>query len=170
MLRGGDDGPAIVPGHPEQSLLIKAVRYTDPDLQMPPKNKKLSDAQIADLVTWVKMGAPDNRAVAKGATMGRSIQERRNFWSFKAIRRQPIPEVQDTNWVSNPVDNFILSRLEKNGLTPSAEADRTTLIRRLKFDETWMLRQVAIRKVARCHGGSQSSRVYGQEAGQTTSV
>ena len=58
LLKGGDTGVAIVPGNPEASLLIKAVRYTDPDLQMP-KNKKLDDDQIADLVAWVKMGAPD---------------------------------------------------------------------------------------------------------------
>ena len=61
MLKGGETGPAIVPGDPEKSLLIKAVRYTDADLQMPPKDKKLSDEQIADLATWVKMGAPDPR-------------------------------------------------------------------------------------------------------------
>ncbi|HVV72221.1 MAG TPA: c-type cytochrome domain-containing protein, partial [Verrucomicrobiae bacterium] len=56
LLKGGDTGPAIVPGDPEQSLLIKAIRYTDPDLQMPPKGKKLDDAAVADLVAWVKMG------------------------------------------------------------------------------------------------------------------
>src|ERR1041385_1636777 len=62
MLAGGDTGPAITPGDPERSLLIKAVRYTNPDLQMPPKNKKLSADQIADLVEWVKRGAPDPRS------------------------------------------------------------------------------------------------------------
>src|SRR5262245_48897104 len=61
VLKGGESGPAIVPGDPEKSLLIKAVRYADPDLQMPPKGKKLSDQQIADLTSWVKMGAPDPR-------------------------------------------------------------------------------------------------------------
>src|ERR1035441_477022 len=60
LLKGGDDGKAIVPGDPEASLLIKAIRYTDPDLQMP-KDKKLEDGQIADLTAWVKMGAPDPR-------------------------------------------------------------------------------------------------------------
>src|SRR5207247_3541400 len=70
VLKGGDNGPAIVPGQPDKSLLIKAVRYTNSDLQMPPKNKKLSAEQIADLETWVKIGAPDPRGnlpVAKGA-------------------------------------------------------------------------------------------------------
>ena len=61
LLTGGEQGPALVPGDPEKSLLIKAVRYTDPDLQMPPKGEKLSDQQIADLELWVKMGAPDPR-------------------------------------------------------------------------------------------------------------
>src|SRR5437879_5558594 len=61
VLKGSESGPVIVPGSPDKSLLIKAVRYTDPDLQMPPKGKKLSDSQIADLETWVKMGAPDPR-------------------------------------------------------------------------------------------------------------
>src|SRR5215471_7515819 len=61
VLTGGESGPAIVPGDAEKSLLIKAIRYTNPDLQMPPKGKKLSDEQIADLTTWVKMGAPDPR-------------------------------------------------------------------------------------------------------------
>src|SRR3954464_9779760 len=61
LLKGGESGLAIVPGDPEKSLLIKAIRYTDPDLQMPPKGKKLSDAQVADFVAWVKMGAPDPR-------------------------------------------------------------------------------------------------------------
>src|SRR5204863_9012020 len=61
VFRGGESGPVIVPGDPEKSRLIKAIRYTDPDLQMPPKDKKLSDAEIADLTTWVKMGATDPR-------------------------------------------------------------------------------------------------------------
>src|SRR5262249_52950573 len=61
LLKGGNSGPIIVPGDPEASPLIKAVRYTDPELQMPPKNKKLADDQIATLEAWVKMGAPDPR-------------------------------------------------------------------------------------------------------------
>src|SRR5262245_58698832 len=66
VLKGGENGPAIVAGDPEKSLLIKAVRYTDPDLQMPPKGDKLSDQQIADLTAWVKMGAPDPRVATAG--------------------------------------------------------------------------------------------------------
>jgi cytochrome c553 len=135
MMRGGDDGPAIMPGNPDASLLIKAVRYEDPDLQMPPKGKKLSDEQIEDLVAWVKMGVPDTRVLAKGATVVWS-KERRDHWSFKPIKKQPIPEVQDTNWVANPIDAFILARLEQEGMKPSPPADKRTLIRRATYDLT----------------------------------
>ena len=87
MLKGGENGPAIVPGDPDKSLLIKAVRYEDPDLQMPPQGKKLSDEQIADLTAWVKMGAPDPRVLAKGAAAGGGVwsKERRDHWAFKPI-------------------------------------------------------------------------------------
>ena len=81
-VKGGDTGPAIVPGNPDASLLIKAVRYTDEDLQMPPKGHKLSDDQIADLVNWVKMGAPDPRtglAIAK--------KDPKDHWAFKPVKR-----------------------------------------------------------------------------------
>src|SRR6267142_2711390 len=79
-LKGGETGPAIVPGDPEKSLLIKAVRQADKDLQMPPKDKKLADAQIADLVAWVKMGAPDPR-VTKADTAGIAVARARTWWA-----------------------------------------------------------------------------------------
>jgi mono/diheme cytochrome c family protein len=135
MLQGGTDGPAIVPGNPEESLLIKAVRYGDPDLQMPPNDKRLSDAQIADLVAWVQMGAPDPRVMGRSANYI-GTKERRDHWSFKPIKAQSIPEVQDTNWAANPIDDFILAKLEKNGMKPSPPADKRTLIRRATYDLT----------------------------------
>ncbi len=135
IIKGGDTGPAIVPGDPDQSLLIKAVRYADPDLKMPPKGKKLSDQQIADLAAWVKMGAPDPRAPAKTASLGWS-KERRQHWSFLPVKKVAIPEVKDTNWVATPVDAFILAKLEENGMHPSPPADKRTLIRRATFDLT----------------------------------
>jgi hypothetical protein len=137
VLKGGENGPAIVPGNPDKSLLIKAVRYNDPDLQMPPRGKKLSEEQITDLVTWVKMGAPDTRLLAKGAGSATVwSKERRNHWAFLPIKKAAIPEVKDTNWVSTPVDAFILARLEKEGLKPSPPADKRTLIRRATYDLT----------------------------------
>jgi len=136
ILRGGDSGPAIVPGDPEKSLLIKAVRYGDPDLQMPPKNNKLPDSQIADLVAWVKMGAPDPRSAGKNMASASWTKERRQHWAFQPIKNVAVPEVSDTNWVANPVDAFVLATLEKNDMKPNPPADRRTLIRRATYDLT----------------------------------
>ena len=89
VLKGGDNGPAIVPGQPEKSLLIKAVRYTNEDLQMPPKNKKLSAEQIADLETWVKIGAPDPR-VPNPSLAKVAATKAQNHWAFKPVKRPPL--------------------------------------------------------------------------------
>ena len=100
ILKGGDTGPAIVPGDAEGSLLIKAVRYTDKDLQMPPKNKRLPENQIADLIAWVKMGAPDPRATS-GPISGIAAPKpaydfaaARLQWAFHAPEDPPAPPVK----------------------------------------------------------------------------
>ena len=95
-----------MPGDPEKSLLIRAVRQTDKDLQMPPK-QKLSAAQIADLVAWVKMGAPDPRKSAPGIIAnaqeyGMSLEEGRKFWSFQPIKDHLVPKVKDPSWPRTP--------------------------------------------------------------------
>jgi len=138
LLKGGDTGPAIVPGDPEKSLMIKAVRYTDENLQMPPKGKKLTSEQIITLETWVKMGAPDprvgtNRAASNSETIATKA---RTHWAFQPVRQPPIPRVKNERWVKTPVDAFILAQLEARQLTPSRPADRRTLIRRATFDLT----------------------------------
>ena len=130
VLKGGDSGVAIIPGNPDESLLIKAVRYTDPDLQMP-KNRKLPDDAIAALETWVRMGAPDPRTETAPK---RFAESSKNHWAWKPVKPPAIPDVTDTNWCQTPVDNFILSKLEANGLKPNAPADKRTLIRRATFD------------------------------------
>ncbi|MDP3071487.1 MAG: PSD1 and planctomycete cytochrome C domain-containing protein, partial [Opitutaceae bacterium] len=131
LLQGGNTGVAIVPGKPDQSLLIQAVRYKDEDLQMPPKGEKLSDEQIADLTEWVRRGAPDPRSLAaKGVYAGVG----KNHWAFQPVKKPAVPEVQNKAWVQNPVDNFVLAKLEANGMTPNAPAEKATLIRRLYFD------------------------------------
>ncbi len=139
-LKGGDTGAAIVPGDAEKSLLIKAVRYTDKDLQMPPKDKKLSATQIADLMAWVKMGAPDPRRQTATATApaksGLSLEEGRRFWAYQPVKMPPPPKVKNKRWVKTPLDAFVVAQLEKKGLTPVAEADKRTLIRRASFDLT----------------------------------
>ncbi len=134
LLKGGDTGPAIVPGSPEKSLLIEAVRYTNQDLQMPPNNKKLTDAEIASLVGWVKMGAPDPRVASASGTNSYATALANDHWSFKPIQNPPVPDVHDTNWIKSPVDAFILSKLEDQMMKPNPATDKRTLIRRATFD------------------------------------
>jgi hypothetical protein len=136
MLKGGDTGPTIVPGDPENSLLIKAVRYTDPDLQMPPKGEKLSDDQIANLVAWIKMGAPDPRTTNSAAYAKNLAKSDRDHWSFKPVKKPPVPEVKEAGWCATPVDAFIVAKLEENGMKAALMADKRTLLRRATFDLT----------------------------------
>ncbi len=135
LLAGGSTGPAIVPGKPNDSLLIEAIRYTDDDLQMPPKGNKLSDAQIADLTEWVRRGAPDPRGLAaKGSNAATYAGVGRQHWSFLPVHAPAVPTVKNAAWCQTPVDNFILAKLEDSGMTPNSPADRRTLIRRVTFD------------------------------------
>jgi hypothetical protein len=136
MLHGGDTGPAIVPGKPEDSLLIDAVGYKDADLQMPPKGERLGAAQVADLTEWIRRGAPDPRSlVAKGGSPAYGGVGREH-WSFLPVQRQAPPAVAQPSWCRTPVDAFILAGLERNQLAPNPPADKYTLIRRATFDLT----------------------------------
>lgn len=139
--RGGEGGPALIPGSPETSRLIMAVRYGDKDLQMPPK-EKLPDAEIAVLVEWVKCGAPDPRSLIAQPTASGSrttqgwesvYRERLGWWSLQPLSKSQPPPVTDKTWPRNPVDNFIVASLEAQSLKPAPEADRRTLARRLSF-------------------------------------
>jgi hypothetical protein len=133
---GGDSGPALVPGDPEASLIIKAVRYTDRDLKMPPK-RRLAPEQVALLEEWVRMGAPDPRVVvAAGGRRqeGMSVEDGRKFWSFVPPKETVPPAVKAKAWPRTDIDRFILAQLEERGLTPVTGADRATLIRRAYFD------------------------------------
>mgnify|MGYP003342848271 FL=1 len=126
---GGKSGePAVVPGEPERSVLLKAIRHTSADLQMPPK-KKLSAQQVADFEAWIRSGAPDPRAgeVQSSKEKGKSAKA---HWAFVPPKDQPLPKVKDKAWPQSPVDYFILAKLEANGLKPSPPADPRTLIRR----------------------------------------
>lgn len=132
---GGDSGAAVVPGKVEESLLIKAVRYTDADLAMPPKKKggKLPAADIAKLEQWVAMGAPDPReGVVKKLTGMTS--EAKAHWAFQPVKKPALPAVKHPQWPSTDVDHFILAKLEAAGLEPSAPADPDALLRRLFYD------------------------------------
>src|SRR5262245_56017744 len=117
VLKGGASGPAVVPGDPARSLLIRAVRHADDVPPMPPKGK-LPAAGVDDLEAWVRMGAPDPRTgapVAKPLDLARA----REFWSFRPVRDPPVPAVKDAGWPLTPVDRFVLARLEEEGLRPA---------------------------------------------------
>jgi hypothetical protein len=138
--KGGDTGGAvIVPGKPDESLLVKAVRYGDDGPQMPPKDKggKLSDGEIAAIVEWVSRGAHDAR-VPTTRIGGMTPDEVRTWWSFQRLKGIAPPAVQDSSRIRNEIDNFILARLEQQGLNPADPADRRTLLRRATFDLTGM--------------------------------
>jgi cytochrome c553 len=134
MLKGGDTGPAIEPGHPERSLLIQAVGYTE-TLRMPPRSK-LTGEQIADLTAWVKMGAPwpaGDTTTAAGPKAF-DLEKRRKHWSFQPVKPLSPPQVKDATWPRNAVDQFVLARLEAAGLEPAQPADKRTLLRRVTYD------------------------------------
>jgi len=129
--KGGDSGPAILPGKPDESLLIKAVRYHDEDLAMPPQKKggKLPDSAIAALTEWVKMGAPDPR-VAEAKLAGMKAAEAKSWWAF-----QPLPKA-DAAPSTAKLNAFIQRELDAHSIKPSAATDRRTLIRRATYDLT----------------------------------
>jgi hypothetical protein len=129
--KGGDTGPAIVPGKPDESLLVKAIAYGDPDLQMPPK-KKLGDTEIAVLTDWVKRGAPDPRVLT--ARKGTDLEEGRKHWAFQPLAKTTPPALPKKGWGRNAIDGFVAAKLSEAGLTPAAEADRSELVRRVYFD------------------------------------
>src|SRR5438876_11007659 len=111
LLKGGDTGPALVAGDPEKSLLIKAVRYTDEDLQMPPRKgggKKLAAKEIADLELWVKMGAPDPRITktTESLKVETITAKARTHWAYQSLKLPSIPVVRNSRWVQTPVDAF----------------------------------------------------------------
>ncbi len=150
VLAGGSTGPAVVPGKPDESLLVDAINYGEAN-HMPPKSK-LPPHEIATLTEWVKRGAPwgiDSAATRKTAAAGKAstvpgvlskeeFRARARSWSFQPLRPQPVPAVSaaGATWAKNPIDRFIQAALEQNGLTPAPEAGKRTLIRRLSYDLT----------------------------------
>ena len=136
LLKGGSRGPAIVPGDPDKSVLIRAVRQTDPDLKMP-KGGKLKPEEVSILERWVKMGAPWPASTATPIAAGPAIKpEQKAFWSFQPVKAIPPPPVNEKSWPKTNIDRFVLARLEKEGLHPVPFADRRTLIRRATYDLT----------------------------------
>jgi acetyl esterase/lipase/cytochrome c553/mono/diheme cytochrome c family protein len=133
IRKGGDSGPAVVPGDFKASLLIAAIRHED-GLEMPPKGK-LTEEQIADFVTWISTGAVDPReGIAAKSSSAIDLEEGRRFWAFQRPVKPPLPPIQNEKWPLTEVDRFIMAAQEKNGLSVVADAEPLTLIRRLYFD------------------------------------
>lgn len=137
VMKGGEGGPVLVPGDAGKSLLIQAVRYDDKDTQMPPNKdggKKLTDAQIAVLTEWVKMGAPDPRTAAASKKLTGLTRTAREHWSFQPVKKPAVPAIKNRAWCATPVDAFILEKIEAKGMSPSPMADKETLLRRATYD------------------------------------
>jgi len=132
--KGGDEGPAVVPGNLEKSLLIKAVRYTDPEFSMPPKKTggKLPDDKIAILEEWVKMGAP--MPVGGAVKLTGLTGKAREHWAFQPVTKPTVPEVKNRAWVKTPIDAFVLAKLEAKGLQPNPAASPESFLRRVSYD------------------------------------
>ena len=149
--------------------LVKALSYTDPLLQMPPSGK-LSDAVIADFEKWIAGGMPMSAAPANAAATpastaykGMSLEDGRKWWAFQPLKRVPPPKVKNAAWTVNPIDSFILEKLEAKGLKPSPAEEKRTLARRAYVDlvgykptyrGSGSIRQ---RYLARCLGSSDRS-------------
>ena len=138
ILKGGRSGPALIPGAPERSLIILAVRH-DGDVAMPPK-KKLAQTDIDALAAWIKMGAPwpggeQRGQSAKSVSAAHQRDEAaRAFWAFQPRRVTPPPDVADSRWPLTPIDHFILKKLESKGLRPAPPAEKRILLRRATLD------------------------------------
>ena len=138
LLRGGDSGPAIIPGNAKDSLLYKLITHAK-EPYMPQQSRKLTDEQIAHIAAWIDLGAPYDSPLVEvkdtaAWTRKEVPPEAKQFWSFQPLRRAVPPRVQTEAWVRTPIDRFILAKLETAGIAPNPPADRRTLIRRAYFD------------------------------------
>ena len=139
LIQGGNSGPAVVPGEPDESLLLLAVRHEQVRPKMPPK-KQLSAEQVADLTTWIKDGAAWPAADATAVRIGKPNAKyeglRKSHWAWQPLGRALVPSVRDDAWPVDDIDRFILAKLEKEGLRPVRDAEKVSLIRRVTFDLT----------------------------------
>ncbi len=148
LLCGGDRGPALTPQSPLQSLLLRTIDGSDPDLEMPPE-KPLRRSDVETLRSWLEHGAPawsddPHSSVSESSgdawsdpnnPIARKFgRERLDLWSLRPIRRPPLPKVHQKDWPYNPIDTFLLAEWEKRGLVPAPDVDRRSLARRASFD------------------------------------
>jgi Protein of unknown function (DUF1553)/Protein of unknown function (DUF1549)/Planctomycete cytochrome C len=132
LLKGGDSGPALVPGKPDESRLIDALRYDG--IEMPPRSK-LPDEIVADFEKWVNLGAPDPRdGKVTPVRTGIDIETGRQAWAYQQPKRHEPPTVTDVDWPRTDIDRFILAPLEARAIRPTGDADRASLVRRVHYD------------------------------------
>ena len=133
LLKGGEEGPSIVPGDAKKSILIQSMDYSHETLQMPKKRPKLDAKIIADFAEWINRGAPDPRTKAPEASITPAwsdlLQVRKNWWSFQPITSAAVPAGK----AASPIDRFLDAKIAAAGITPSAQADKATLIRRATY-------------------------------------
>jgi mono/diheme cytochrome c family protein len=132
LLKGADSGSVLVAGEPDKSAIVRVVRYAD-KIKMPPKTR-LAPPAVEALTAWVRMGAPWPDGAAVAAPRPSLDEARQRHWSFQPVKNPAIPAVKNPGWVRNPIDAFVLAKLEEKNLAPSKPADRRTLIRRASFD------------------------------------
>jgi hypothetical protein len=133
--KGGDTGPAVVPGDTKKSLLLEAIRYANKDIQMPPEKSggKLPESVIRDFDRWIQTGAADPRT--GGAAHDKyDTTKARDHWAYQPPKKSPAPSVKNSAWPRGDLDRFVLANLESKNLAPVADADRLTLLRRVYFD------------------------------------
>jgi mono/diheme cytochrome c family protein len=135
LLKGGKSGPSVVAGDPDKSILIQAVRQTNPKLKMP-MGGKLKPVEIEDLTAWVKAGANWPNVPAPPVKAAGITPEQRAFWSFQPLKLPAIPTPNTANWAKTDIDRFVLARLDREGMKPVSSADKRTLIRRATLDLT----------------------------------
>ena len=134
IRKGGETGPAVVPGDVKKSYLIRLLRHPDDNLKMP-KKERLPEEVIADFEKWIAMGAPDPREGATKIVKHEiDFEKGRQFWAFQAPKTTTPPAAKNPAWAKTDIDRYLLAGLEEKGLTPVADAERRTLIRRLYFD------------------------------------
>ncbi|MBT7740454.1 MAG: DUF1549 domain-containing protein, partial [Opitutae bacterium] len=140
LLKGGSEGPAIVPGKPEESLLLQTIRHEFEDLRMPKDGPRLDKEVLEDFRKWIAMGAPDPRDKPPSAeqlaktTSWEAVRERRKkWWSFQPVVNATAPKGKDKAWSGHPVDKFLLARMNEAKVTPNDEADALAVLRRLSF-------------------------------------
>ncbi|QDU92670.1 PSD1 and planctomycete cytochrome C domain-containing protein [Lignipirellula cremea] len=132
MQKGGESGPAIVSGKPDESLLVQALRYDG--VEMPPE-KPLPETVVNDFIEWIRRGAADPRN-ADAVPPAAEPKVQSDLWSLQPVQNPPLPAVQHGDWPRDPLDRFVLARIEAAQLSPTRDADSRTLIRRLSYDLT----------------------------------